>query len=72
MDQVHQEFQPLRDTKWLAKRLGLKVATIEKMRSRYENLPPHYFIFNSIVRYDERDVDEWIKAREIRRSKPEI
>lgn len=53
----------LRPTSWLAKRLGLSVSTIERLRAQGSlDLPPHIVIGGSI-RYDELAVDEWVRSR---------
>lgn len=53
----------LRPTSWLAKRLGLSVSTIERLRAQGStDLPPHVTIGGSI-RYDDATVEEWIQAR---------
>ena len=54
---------PLRSTQWLAKRLGLSVTTIERLRaSGSTDLPPAILIGRSI-RYDETAVEKWLLAR---------
>ncbi|MGZ8190746.1 MAG: helix-turn-helix transcriptional regulator [Methylococcaceae bacterium] len=50
----------LKDTAWLAKRLGLSVSTIERLRVKGSNdIPLHLTIGNSI-RYDEATVNQWL------------
>lgn len=45
----------LQPTSWLAKRLGLSVSTIERLRARGEGqLPPHLVIGRNTIRYDRR------------------
>ena len=55
--------QQLRPTSWLAERLGLSLATIEKLRSLHSpDLPPHITIGRSI-RYEEAVVSAWLHER---------
>lgn len=57
--------QTLQSTSWLAKRLGLSVSTIERLRARGEGqLPPHLVIGLHTVRYDVVVVDDWLAARQ--------
>ena len=57
------ETRLLQTTRWLSKRLGLSVSTIERLRAQGSpNLPPHVVVGNS-VRYDNLAVEEWIDAR---------
>ena len=54
----------LQPTSWLAKRLGLSVSTIERLRARGDrNLPPHVLIGPQTIRYDEAVVEAWLAAR---------
>ena len=53
----------LQPTSWLAKRLGVSVSTIERLRSQGStDLPPSITIGGSI-RYDNLIVEEWICER---------
>lgn len=53
----------LRSTEWLAERLGISVATIERLRAQQSpDLPPHVTIGRSI-RYDDVTVEEWLRQR---------
>lgn len=53
----------LQPTSWLAKRLGLSVSTVERLRVRNPaSLPPHIHIGSSI-RYDEVAVNVWLQTR---------
>ena len=53
----------LQPTSWLAKRLGVSVSTIERLRSHGSfDLPPSITIGGSI-RYDNLIVEEWIRDR---------
>ena len=56
--------RPLQPTSWLAKRLGLSVSTVERLRSRgCDTLPPHIVIGGHSIRYDELVVEAWIEKR---------
>ena len=53
----------LQGTRWLAKRLGLSVSTIERLRSENSlDIPPHVRIGNG-YRYDELYVEYWLEKR---------
>ena len=53
----------LRPTSWLARRLGISVTSVERLRStRPEDLPPAILIGASI-RYDEARVEAWLTER---------
>ena len=55
----------LQPTSWLAKRLGLSVSTIERLRARGEGqLPPHMVIGRHTIRYDVAVVEDWLAARQ--------
>lgn len=55
----------LQPTSWLAKRLGLSVSTIERLRARGEGqLPPHLVIGRHTIRYDVAVVEDWLAARQ--------
>lgn len=55
----------LQPTSWLAKRLGLSVSTIERLRARGEGqLPPHLVIGLHTIRYDVAVVEDWLGARQ--------
>lgn len=55
----------LQTTSWLAKRLGLSVSTIERLRARGEGqLPPHLVIGRHTIRYDEAVVEGWLAERQ--------
>lgn len=55
----------LQSTSWLAKRLGLSVSTIERLRARGEGqLPPHLMIGRHTIRYDVAVVEDWLAARQ--------
>ncbi len=53
----------LRDTKWLAGRLGLSVSTIEKLRAMKSIAIPKCITINRSVRYDEAYVERWISTK---------
>ena len=54
----------LKDTGWLARRLGVSETTIERMRaSNSGSIPPHLTIGNRLVRYDEATVENWLAAQ---------
>lgn len=53
---------PLKSTLWLSVRLGLSIRTIERLRAiSPTDLPPH-LVIGSSIRYDEKQVEEWIKS----------
>lgn len=55
----------LQPTSWLAKRLGLSVSTIERLRARGEGqLPPHLVVGRHTIRYDVVVVEDWLVARQ--------
>lgn len=55
----------LQPTSWLAKRLGLSVSTIERLRARGEGqLPPHLMIGRRSIRYDAAVVEGWLAERQ--------
>lgn len=55
----------LQPTSWLAKRLGLSISTIERLRARGEGqLPPHLVIGRHTIRYDVIVVEDWLAARQ--------
>ena len=56
---------PLQPTSWLAKRLGLSVSTIERLRARGAGqLPPHLVIGRHTIRYDVAVVEDWLAAQQ--------
>ena len=55
----------LQSTSWLAKRLGLSVSTIERLRARGEGqLPPHLVIGRHTIRYNVAVVEDWLAAQQ--------
>lgn len=58
---ISHEVESLKTTEWLAKRLGISVTTIERMRANNSPaIPPHIKVGSSI-RYSEEYVERWIK-----------
>lgn len=53
----------LQPTAWLAKRLGLSVTTIERLRAQNPSELPPYVVIGSSIRYDNQVVEEWLLAR---------
>lgn len=63
----------LQSTSWLAKRLGLSVSTIERLRARGEGqLPPHLVIGRHTIRYEVAVVEDWLAARQHGRMSPPV
>ena len=61
----------LQPTSWLAKRLGLSVSTIERLRAQDEGLlPPHLVIGRHTIRYDMAVVEHWLTAQQGRMTRP--
>ena len=61
----------LHPTSWLAKRLGLSVSTIERLRIQGDGLlPPHLVIGRHTIRYDEAVVEHWLTAQQGRMTRP--
>jgi predicted DNA-binding transcriptional regulator AlpA len=55
----------LQPTSWLAKRLGLSVSCIERLRARGEGeLPPHITIGLHTIRYDPVVVETWLAEQQ--------
>jgi predicted DNA-binding transcriptional regulator AlpA len=53
----------LRSSRWLARRLGLSLTTVERLRaSGSQHIPPAIKIGRSI-RYDENLVEKWLHDR---------
>lgn len=54
----------LHPTSWLAKKLGVSISTIERLRAQdSDDLPPFIQIGRSI-RYDSRVVEAWLDKRQ--------
>jgi predicted DNA-binding transcriptional regulator AlpA len=54
---------PLRDTRWLAERLGLSVSTIERLRSTQPGELPPCVKLGAVYRYSEAMTEEWLQRR---------
>ncbi len=55
----------LQSTTWLAKRLGLSVSRIERLRARGEgDLPPHITVGLHSIRYDADVVEAWLAEKQ--------
>jgi len=55
---------PLKPSSWLAKRLGVSITTVERLRAASPSeLPPAINIGKSI-RYDEAQVELWLLAHQ--------
>lgn len=55
----------LQPTSWLAKRLGLSVSTIERLRARGKGeLPPHITVGLHTIRYDTDVVEAWLAEQQ--------
>ena len=55
-----EEVKSLRDTLWLAQRLGLSVTTIERLRAKGSNDIPLHITIGSSIRYSEDIVDQFL------------
>ena len=53
----------LQSTAWLAKRLGLSVTTIERLRAQSPADSPPHIMIGSSIKYDGAAVEAWIQAR---------
>ena len=61
----------LQPTSWLAKRLGLSVSTIERLRPQNEGLlPPHLLIGRHTIRYDMAVVESWLTEQQGSMTRP--
>lgn len=60
----------LQDTAWLAKRLGVSITTIERLRSRGGNQLPPFIMIGSSIKYDESVVEIWIKEKQRQQQLP--
>ncbi len=57
---MENKISQLKDTAWLAQRLGLSISTVERLRGRgLQDIPPHVTLGRSI-RYDEAVVEQWL------------
>jgi len=58
------QLRRLYSTKWLSDKLGISVATIERLRAAGScDIPPHIVIGNGCIRYADLDVEAWIQSR---------
>ena len=57
------QFRFLRPTSWLAKRLGLSVSTIERLRAQGSNDLPPCVRIGGAIRYDDVTVEEWLRNK---------
>ncbi len=57
------QFRFLRPTSWLAKRLGLSVSTIERLRAQGSNDLPPCVRIGGAIRYDDVTVEEWLQGK---------
>ncbi|ROR39767.1 MULTISPECIES: helix-turn-helix transcriptional regulator [Diaphorobacter] len=57
------QFRFLRPTSWLAKRLGLSVSTIERLRAQGSNDLPPCVRIGGAIRYDDVTVEEWLQNK---------
>lgn len=53
----------MKDTKWLAKRLGLSVSTIERLRSQESPDIPRPLFIGTVIRYDALFVEYFLLKR---------
>ena len=57
------QFRFLRPTSWLAKRLGLSVSTIERLRAQGSNDLPPCVRIGGAIRYDDMTVEQWLQNK---------
>ena len=57
------DIQPLQSSAWLAKRLGLAISTIERLRSTGAGELPPCIVIGSSIRYDVNIVEQWLSDR---------
>lgn len=53
----------LRPTSWLAKRLGLSVSTVERLRAQGSSDLPPCIKIGGAIRYDDTTVEEWLQSK---------
>ena len=53
----------LHDTEWLAKKLGISVSTIEKLRSQQSEDLPASITIGKTIRYSEAYVEWWLQKK---------
>ena len=54
------QIQTLRPTSWLAKRLGLSISTIERLRAAGSSDLPPSIVIGASIRYDQAVVEQWL------------
>ncbi|MCX7091983.1 MAG: helix-turn-helix domain-containing protein [Methylobacter sp.] len=57
---MQEHISSLKDTIWLAERLGLSVSTIERLRARFSKDIPAHLTIGKSIRYDLATVEKWI------------
>lgn len=58
------QLRRLYPTKWLSDKLGISVATIERLRAAgSSDIPPHIVIGHGSIRYADLDVELWLQSR---------
>ena len=58
------QLRKLYPTKWLAAKLNLSIAAIERLRAQGSTeIPPHVVIGNGTIRYADLDVEQWLESR---------
>lgn len=58
------QLRRLYPTKWLSDKLGISVATIERLRAAgSSDIPPHIVIGSGSIRYADLDVEQWLQSR---------
>lgn len=58
----------LKDTRWLANRLGLSVSTVERLRAQASPDIPKALIIGAVIRYDALFVEHFI----LKKSDPDL
>jgi len=53
----------LRDTKWLANRLGISLSTVEKLRAENSEAIPAAITIGKTIRYGDTYVEWWLQRR---------
>ena len=53
----------LQSTAWLAKRLGLSITTVERLRAQNSHALPQHITIGRSIKYDEGKVNAWIQSR---------
>lgn len=58
------QLRRLYPTKWLSDKLGISVATIERLRAAgSSDIPPHIVLGSGTIRYADLDVEQWLQSR---------